>query len=191
MTGPQDSFEVLLRDGAIALLALTAVWGAVVGAAVLVEAASAGRFRAAARLGCPPGWHRWLLTVATAVLAALLVAPSATAEERRLPAARMLDGLALPDRAPGGTASETPQQNLRAREPPSVSGWVTVQPGDSLWRISRRLLPADASAGSIAELTRTLYALNRTTLGADPDLIRPGQRLHVPPAAHETYSEDS
>lgn len=196
MTVPSASFESLVHDGALLTVAGAALWGVLVLAAVLVEACSGGRFAAAPRLGCPARWHRWLRAAVTAVLAGTLLAPPATAEEHGAPAAPavtgplVLDGLALPDR-PTGAAGSSATSNVRAREPPTVSGWVTVLPGDSLWAISRRLLPADAPATSIAALTRSLYTHNRTTVGADPDLIRPGQRLHVPPAPHETYSEDS
>jgi len=182
------SFDTLLRHGALLTLAGAALWGALVLVAVLVEGISDGRIAAAPRLGCPARWHRWLLATVTAVLAGSLLAPPAGAEEQPRPT--ILEGLVLPDR-PVGEVPSTAAPNLRAREPPAVSAWVTVLPGDSLWAISRRLLPADAPASSIADLTRTLYTLNRTTLGADPDLIRPGQRLHVPTAPHETYSEDS
>lgn len=186
MSDPSASFDVLLRQGALLALSGAALWGALVLLAVLVEGISDGRVAPAPRLGCPPRWHRWLLATLTAVLAGTLLAPPASAEDH----STTLDGLVLPDRPTDRLASTT-EPNLRAREPPAVSAWVTVLPGDSLWAISRRLLPADAPVGSIADLTRTLYTLNRATVGADPDLIRPGQRLHVPPAHHETYSEDS
>ncbi len=201
MNQTTPSFEALLHTGAIIVLAVAALWGAAVLVAVLLEALTDGRVRGAARLGCPAGCHRLLLAGATALVAVTLLSPSATADERQAPARSVLDGLSLPDRAPGVTSvaaepqldplTTSPHQNLRAREPPSVSALITVLPGDSLWEISRRLLPADATARSIADLTQTLYAHNRTTIGADPALIRPGQRLYVPPTARETYSEDS
>ncbi len=181
-------FDTLLRHGALVAVAGATLWGVLVLGAVVIEGISGGRVAAAPRLGCPARWHRWLLAAVTAVLTGSLLAAPANAEQR--PAPRVLEGLALPDR-PAGEGPLDTTANLRAREPPAVSGWVTVRPGDSLWAISRHLLPADAPAGSIADLTRTLYLLNRTTIGEDPDLIRPGQRLHVQPAPHETYSEDS
>lgn len=190
MVEPPASFDSLLRDGALVVLSLAALWGTAVLIAVLLEATTSGRIQVATRLGCPPRCHRWLLAVTTGVLTVTLAVPPANAEEQRVPSGPTLDGLLLPDRTLGGPAP-TPHQNLRAREPPPVSAGVTVLPGDSLWEISRRLLPADAPAGSIADLTRALHLINRTTIGADPDLIHPGQRLVVPPAAHETYSEDS
>lgn len=177
------TFDTLLHRGAALILAGAIVWALLILLAVALEGFSGGRVRLAPRLGCPPRWHGWLLAAVSAVLAGSLLAPPASAEDRVVP---VLDGLPLPDRP-----ADTPHPNLRAREPPAVSARVTVQPGDSLWAISRRLLPPDAPPGSVADLTRALYTHNRTTVGADPDLIRPGQRLHVPPATHETYSEDS
>jgi len=175
------SLDTLLRSGALLVLAGALAWALLILLAVVAEGLSGGRVRLAPRLGCPPRWHRWLVAAVSAVLAGALMTPPAGAEDRQVPA---LDGLVLPDRP-----TDAPP-DLRAREPPTVSAWVTVLPGDSLWAISRRLLPPDAPPGRVAELTHDLYDLNRSTVGADPDLIRPGQRLHVPPA-HETYSEDS
>jgi hypothetical protein len=191
MVEPSASFESLLNRGALVLLAVAGLWGAAVLAAVLLEGLSDGRFRMASRLGCPPTVHRWLLVTVTATFAASLQVPPVGAEERRAPTAPtalVLDGLLLPDRPSG---DRVPAPDRRAREPPGAPATVRVRPGDSLWAISRRLLPADASAAAIASLTSTLYAHNRSTVGADPDLILPGQRLLVPPAVHETYSEDS
>jgi nucleoid-associated protein YgaU len=64
---------------------------------------------------------------------------------------------------------------------------VIVQPGDSLWRIAAAALGPDASAAEIAAAWPRWYAANRATVGADPGLIHPGQRLH-PPAAAATAS---
>lgn len=74
-----------------------------------------------------------------------------------------LAGLPLPDRVDG---------------PARV--WVSVRPGDSLWSITRRLLPADADDHAVAAACRRLVRANRTAIGADPDLIHPGARLRVP-----------
>jgi nucleoid-associated protein YgaU len=73
----------------------------------------------------------------------------------------LLDGLRLPDR-------------------PLVSDVVVVLPGDTLWGIAAEHLDARADAATIAGATRRWYAANRHVIGADPDLIRPGQHL-VPP----------
>uniref|UniRef100_UPI000A82E3C1 LysM peptidoglycan-binding domain-containing protein n=2 Tax=Streptomyces TaxID=1883 RepID=UPI000A82E3C1 len=56
-----------------------------------------------------------------------------------------------------------------ARE--AVDGAYTVRAGDSLTRIANSL---DLNGG-----WRGLYAENESTVGADPDLILPGQTLEV------------
>ncbi|GAB2873131.1 resuscitation-promoting factor protein RpfC [Streptomyces deserti] len=53
----------------------------------------------------------------------------------------------------------------------AMDGSYTVRPGDSLWSISDSL---DLSGG-----WRALYVENEKVIGADPDLIRPGQTLQV------------
>lgn len=58
-----------------------------------------------------------------------------------------------------------------------------VEPGDSLWRIARSILAADGSPAASAEIGaywRAIYAANRHVIGADPNLIHPGQELELP-----------
>lgn len=57
---------------------------------------------------------------------------------------------------------------------------VVVRRGDSLWSIAEQRLPTSATAADIQTLTRRLYALNRTVVGGDPDLIFPGTVLIAP-----------
>lgn len=57
---------------------------------------------------------------------------------------------------------------------------VTVERGDSLWRITAGLLPADASDGDIAAAWPLLYRENREVIGDNPSLIHPGQELTIP-----------
>jgi nucleoid-associated protein YgaU len=77
---------------------------------------------------------------------------------------------ALPvlDRVPGTVVSA-----------PSA-GRVVVRPGDSLWRIAAAHLPHGAGAADVAAAWPAWYAANRATIGADPNLIRPGQVLVAP-----------
>lgn len=158
-------FDALLTHGATAALALAGCWALVVVVAVAVEARSAGRVQLAERAGCPRAVRLWLLGMFVAVLAG--VAPAGASDAGSGPAGTgpslgaALDGLPLPDRADG------------------ASGHVVVEPGDSLWRIARGLLPADASDSAVADTAAHLYAGNRRTIGPDPDLLRPGQRLLV------------
>lgn len=59
---------------------------------------------------------------------------------------------------------------------------VVVRGGDTLWAIAARHLGPDAADDRIAEEWPRWFAANRHVVGADPDLIRPGQRLRPPPA---------
>ena len=86
---------------------------------------------------------------------------------------RGLAGLGFPD---------LPTQE-RARlpdEPARRAGEVVVRAGDSLWLIAARRLPSTATTAEVNALTRRLYALNRSTIGDDPDLIFPGMTLLAP-----------
>jgi nucleoid-associated protein YgaU len=57
-----------------------------------------------------------------------------------------------------------------------------VAPGDCLWLIAaRRLGPHPTDAEITAQWPRW-YAANRSVIGADPNLITPGEVLHAPPA---------
>jgi hypothetical protein len=57
-----------------------------------------------------------------------------------------------------------------------------VRRGDALWDIAARRLGPDATQADVAREWPRWYAANRTVIGADPNLIRPGERLQ-PPAA--------
>jgi len=66
----------------------------------------------------------------------------------------------------------------------------TIRPGDTLWGIATAHLPAESrSPAQVTRYWRQIYAANRTTIGADPDLIHPGTLLVIPslhpvPAGH-------
>jgi nucleoid-associated protein YgaU len=64
-----------------------------------------------------------------------------------------------------------------------VADEVVVRRGDSLWEIAARHLGPDASAADVAVEWPRWHQANRDVIGADPDLLIPGQRL-VPPAGH-------
>lgn len=116
--------------------------------------------------------------------------------------ARILDGLPLPDRAepperadrvhrpdppdrrhaPDDARIRTSPQEERPAAP--TARRVTVRPGDSLWAIAARHLAAhglEAERAAVARLWPRVYDANEGVLGTDPDLIRPGQRLWLPP----------
>lgn len=138
------------------------------------------RGRATGRGPRPRGWTPALVrrgvevavgaTATTAVVALAPVAasadtgpvPTAAAAHPRPVAAAPLDWPGLRDRA-------------------TSDAEVVVRRGDTLWSISARRLGPGTSPAHIAAAWPRLYAANRGVIGTDPNLIRPGQRLTVPP----------
>jgi resuscitation-promoting factor RpfA len=59
---------------------------------------------------------------------------------------------------------------------------VTVKPGESLWLIAAHRLGPTATDADIAAEWPRWYAANRTIVGDDPALLRPGQQLTSPSA---------
>jgi nucleoid-associated protein YgaU len=155
-------FDALLVRGAVIALTLATGWAALVVVAVALEARTAGRVRLAEQARCPRRVRVWLLT---AFLVAVGVTPAHASDtgsgDTGGRTAAALDGLPLPDRVTGGSASV-----------------VVVRPGDSLWRIARRLHP-HADDDALAPVVAALYATNAAVVGGDPDLLQPGQRLLV------------
>lgn len=167
------SFDDLVVLAATAALALVSLWGLAVVVAVLVEALTDGRLSTAARIGCPPQAQRVLLGLFVALLTVTTVPATAQASARPEPVT--LDGLSLPGRVTGdGAGPERAHDQDPARARP---GLHTVAVGDTLWRLAARGLPTGASDAEIARAVRDLHGLNRTVIGPDPDLLRPGQRL--------------
>jgi len=62
----------------------------------------------------------------------------------------------------------------------SAGSSVTVRPGDTLWAIAAAALPAGSDAALIDRTWRAWYATNASVIGADPNLILPGQQLFPP-----------
>lgn len=159
-----------------------------------------------ALLGCA-GWA-WLAVTAV-VVEVLRGHPNAARRSRAVPrplrrAVLLACGVALttsgtavadaPQDAPHDTSHEAPVEVLLSGLPyparahdaaaPAATGatgaTVTVRPGDSLWSIAARQLPPGASDAAVARTSALLHRLNRDVIGADPDLIHPGQRLQLP-----------
>jgi nucleoid-associated protein YgaU len=112
--------------------------------------------------------------------------PAAPVPDR--PAATLPAGW-TPDR-PVATHRRSAQEEAAARlvTGPSraerrVADEVVVRRGDSLWEIAARHLGPDASAADVAVEWPRWYQANGAVIGADPDLLIPGQRL-VPPPGH-------
>lgn len=62
---------------------------------------------------------------------------------------------------------------------------VVVVAGDSLWAIAARHLPPGATDAEIAASWPRWYDANAAVIGADPDLIQPGQVLTAPASVDE------
>ncbi len=105
-------------------------------------------------------------------------APTAPADEG---AAKVPDPRWLPVRPPKATDPDL--SALLAPTPRTVTAaddLMTVRKGDSLWSLAARQLGPGATDRQIALAWPAWYALNADVIGADPDLIRPGQQLRIP-----------
>lgn len=83
--------------------------------------------------------------------------------------------------APTAVSPEVPvptAASVATASPPTPM--VVVTPGDSLWRIAARHLPDGATDAQVTAAWPRWYAANAHVVGADPDLVRPGQVLVVP-----------
>lgn len=154
-----------------------AAWGWLVTSLVVLEARS-GRPRPSAAPGVPAWARRLVLAVCGA--AVLAAAAPATADERP----SVLEGLPLPDRAEGRSFSDLVARTIAEATPaqPAPGRHVVVRPGDSLWSIAESALRdsgASAAPAAVAAYWPRVYALNRDLVGADPDLLRPGQLLRL------------
>ncbi|TKV61507.1 LysM peptidoglycan-binding domain-containing protein [Nakamurella flava] len=63
---------------------------------------------------------------------------------------------------------------------------VTVRPGDTLWSLAQRSLPADADDAAVDTAWRQWFAANRNVIGDNPDRLEPGQILLAPSADGST-----
>lgn len=197
---------VLAQLGAVvAALCLTWGWAVTTLTALSVtfgHTSSSRQHPSARHWGCPAVMRRAILTLCGASLVAsplvfsgvVAQAASATADPHGDPGAgpSIVQGLPLPDRpvssarVPGGEGEPPPAPTTY----PTTStdhdtgrvqiDHVVVRPGDSLWAIAAAGLPEDSGDVTIDRAWRQIYELNRAAIGADPDLIRPGQTLAIP-----------
>lgn len=67
-----------------------------------------------------------------------------------------------------------------------------VQPGDSLWSIANSTLSQNQTNPSIGDVDaawRDIWTLNRSVIGGDPGLIRPGMKLEIKLKASASNAE--
>jgi len=156
-----SAYDDLLLALAAWVLLGCATWAVAIGAAAVVESTTAGRLPATAWVGCPHSLRRLLLTgLGVALVGAGPVQAQASASAQ--------PPLPVPARPIGSVHAD------------ARTGLV-VRPGDTLWQLAADRLRASASPGEVATLVDALHHRNRNVIGPDPDLIRPGQRLAVPP----------
>lgn len=88
----------------------------------------------------------------------------------------------VPDRPTVG--APTRYTDVRTGKP--VRPAQVVKPGDSLWALAEAELGPNATDAEIAARWPQWYAANRPTVGADPNLIHPGQTLRAPRTSSPT-----
>lgn len=190
------TFESLLVAWCEAALVLTAAWAWLATGAVTLDAV---RGRTTERRGVPAGWRRLVLVACGVALAGSLATPSYASPsyadpvrptaDRPRPTA-LVRGLPLPDRASAVmhvahlVAAEAEQGRDRSRTetraPAPRTRTVVVSAGDTLWALAAATLPPGACEADVAARVTALHRTNRDVVGADPDLILPGQELRLP-----------
>ncbi|WGW10686.1 hypothetical protein LWF01_11140 [Saxibacter everestensis] len=88
-----------------------------------------------------------------------------------------------PDPDPDPGPDPEPQPQHKPPDPdqrPPGSNYVTVRAGDTLWQLAAQDLGATATPRQIARSSAEWHRVNREIIGADPDLLMPGQRLRPP-----------
>jgi len=176
----RDPFDAVLVEICEVAVAGCAAW---LWLATAVTAADAVRGRRAGHRGVPGAVRTLVLAACGVALVGGLGAPAHAGHGGRT---SPVEGLPLPDRATTTThvsrvfARAAAQQDRArpVRREPSV---VVVRPGDTLWAIARADLPPEADDTTVAARARQIHLANRAVIGADPDLIRPDQRLLMPP----------
>ncbi|HEY5134610.1 MAG TPA: LysM domain-containing protein [Candidatus Nanopelagicales bacterium] len=163
----------MLTHAVLLLAGLVAARAALLGVLDLAArlAAATGRRVATIAAALRPRLARRLLAtvVGLGVPAAAAVAPStpasaaATRPEADTGAGRAGRAVVVPAPLPAGRAEI-----------------YVVRPGDTLWDIARRHLPASSAAADLARSWPRWYSANRAAIGPDPSPLRPGMRLRSP-----------
>jgi hypothetical protein len=148
--------------------------------------------------GLDPGWTAAPTPSGPAGTAWPAAPASSSAESASSSAERASSSAERPsaggDPAPGTEAGHRPASGSRAGRPGSAQvtlpgpqvrpvrtdDVVVVRRGDCLWNLVARQLGPGASDAEIAAQWPRWYAANRATIGPDPDLLHPGQRLRPP-----------
>jgi hypothetical protein len=171
-TTAPPSLQTLLTTLAEAALSLGLGWFTLVTLASLLETLTG--------VGTPlvravtPATLRRVVAISCGLALSSGPALAAVADDPR----GVLDGLPVPDRPTGVTLTGHTTTREPARAAPST---YEVRRGDSLWTITEGLLPPSATTAQVDGGWRTIYRANRSRVGRNPDLLHPGEVLHLPP----------
>ena len=172
LTRPVTTAEEAVVGACLVALVACAVWAWLAAMAVVLEACAAGAPRTRIP-GVPSIVRRLVLAACGVVVAGALSQPaSAAGDDARRDS---LAGLPMPERALGAAITA-------AHHPAAAARSLVVRPGDSLWSLAAEELGRHASTSAVEARWRSIYRLNRALIGPDPDLIRPGQLLELPPS---------
>jgi len=166
------SFDRLVVGVAAGALVASAVWAwGVTG--IVVAQALGGRQRAPAR-GVPRRLRALVLLACGLVVVSGGAVSAADGGHGGPPDPReVLAGLPPPERVLSGL-----RQDPAGPEP--ADRVHVVRAGDTLWDIAAAALSEPADDQRITAHWHRIHRLNRAVVGADPDLIHPGQRLRMP-----------
>lgn len=200
-SGASDSTDATVQRFASAALWLLALWLAAGLLAALLSGTPGALGHLAdrmARIMLPRALYRVAagaaglgMLLAPAASAAAAPAPSAVSAAPATPGTPTPTWPTSPPTSPPGSSSP-PVATLPAPTWPSSSGRspgpdasghtrsVRVHRGDSLWLIAAQRLGPGSSPQQITAEWHRWYALNRATIGADPNLLLPGESLRVP-----------
>lgn len=148
----------------------------------ITTATVAGILVGSGRPPAPRGATRRLVLLACGVAVVAGSGAPALAAGGDGDAATLLAGLPMPERAVAPDVGAAPRTEVRpaAHPAPGAAGQTyVVRPGDSLWSIADSH-PAPGASGSVPERWHAIWQANRDVVGADPDLIHPGQALRLP-----------
>jgi hypothetical protein len=175
--------DVLLADVAASLLWLVAAWLATGIAATLLAAmpGTAGRLMGAASHRLLPGALCRVVAGSAGLGVLLAPIPAMAAPGSADAAAVQHVATALPAPVWPGAQPSVSRPDPPPPSPTKTSDRaVRVRPGDSLWLITAHRLGPNVAPAEVAAAWPRWYAANRDVIGADPDLILPGQLLSPP-----------
>lgn len=137
----------------------------------------------------PPGVGSAGGAAAAAGTALTAFFPGRSAPPDPAPAADPLPAWSAPELSPSPGVNPSPAGSpsptaaaATPGPPPPASGTtrcIRVQPGDTLWALTASLL-STTDPVRLAQGWPALWAANRSVIGADPNLLYPGELLRVP-----------